>query len=75
MCVGGGSSVERYCPVQLAGAGVYFGTLAFGDHQPGESLFVEKTLIPYGHEDHSEVVAPIGMCLTEFHCLLLYRDR
>ena len=66
--------MER-CPNELAGAGVYFGTLGFGDHQPGEFLFVEKTLIPYGHEDHSEVVAPVGMCLTEFHCLLLYRDR
>ena len=57
----------------LTGAGIYYGTLGFGDHRPGESLFVEKTLIPYGSD--LETSTPVGMALTEFHCLLLYRDR
>jgi hypothetical protein len=56
----------------LTGAGVYYGQLGFGDHTPGESLFLEKTLIPYSHSSSS---SPIGMALTQFHCLLLYRDR
>lgn len=60
----------------LTGAGIYYGTLGFGDHEPGESLFVEKTLIPYrGGGEHSEVATPVGMGLTQFHCLLLYRNR
>ena len=40
---------------------------------PGESLFLEKTLIPYCHSSSS--ASPIGMALTQFYCLLLYRDR
>ncbi len=31
----------------LTGAGVYYGTLAFGSQEPGESVFIEKNLIPY----------------------------
>lgn len=31
----------------LTGAGVYYSTLAFGDQEPGETLFIEKNLIPY----------------------------
>ena len=31
----------------LTGAGIYHGMLGFGDHQPGESLTLEKNLIPY----------------------------
>ena len=57
----------------LTGAGVYYATLGFGDHKPGESLFVDKSLIPYWSD--SETSTPVGMALTEFHCLLLYRDR
>ena len=59
----------------LTGAGIYYGNLCFGDHKPGESLFLEKTLIPYSSGSHSETSTPVGMALTEFHCLLLYRDR
>lgn len=59
----------------LTGAGIYYGSLGFGDHKPGESLFLEKTLIPYSSGSHSETSTPVGMALTEFHCLLLYRDR
>ena len=58
----------------LTGAGVYYGGLGFGDHKPGESVFLEKTLIPYSTEEH-EKTPPIGMALTQFHCLLLFRDR
>ena len=31
----------------LTGAGVYYSTMVFGDQEPGESVFVEKNLIPY----------------------------
>ena len=34
---------------------------------------MEKTLIPYSHTSTSS--SPIGMTLTQFHCILLYRDR
>jgi hypothetical protein len=56
----------------LTGAGIYYGQLGFGDHMPGESLFIEKTLIPYSQSTAS--ASPIGMALTQFHCVLLYRD-
>ena len=59
----------------LTGAGIYYGKLGFGDHEAGESLFLEKTLIPYSSEQHSEFTPPVGMALTQFHCILLYRDR
>lgn len=59
----------------LTGAGVYYGQLGFGDHEPGESLFLEKELIPYTSELPSEMTPPMGMALTQFHCLLFYRDR
>lgn len=57
----------------LTGAGVYYVTLSLGRQQAGESVFVEKSLIPYWSD--SETSTPVGMALTEFHCLLLYRDR
>lgn len=59
----------------LTGAGVYYGKLEFEDQKPGDSLFSEKNLIPYDHGQHSEVTPPVGMALTQFHCMLLYRDR
>ena len=59
----------------LTGAGVYYGQLGFGDHEPGESLFLDKVLIPYTSEQPSEMTPPMGMALTQFHCLLFYRDR
>lgn len=57
----------------LTGAGIYYCTLGWGDQQPLESLFVEKILIPYGSD--LETSTPVGLSLTEFHCILLYRDR
>ncbi len=57
----------------LTGAGVYYVTLSLGHQQTGDSVFVEKSLIPYWSD--SETSTPVGMALTEFHCLLLYRDR
>lgn len=70
----------------LTGAGVYYSTLVFGDQQPGETLFLEKNLIPYsavaetGEDiviewDQADLVLPIGLALTKFHCVLLYRDK
>ena len=61
----------------MTGAGVYCGQLGFGDHEPGESLFLDKELIPYcgASEQPSELTPPMGMALTQFHCLLFYRDR
>lgn len=58
----------------LTGAGIYHGKLEFEDQKPGGSLFSEKTLIPYSPDTHVEVT-PVGMALTQFHCMLLYRDR
>ena len=45
----------------LTGAGVYYGNMTFGDHGPGESLFVEKNLIPY------PLVRPV--CVRECVCV------
>ncbi len=60
----------------LTGAGVYHGRLEFEEQKvPGDTLFAEKTLIPYSSEQKSEVSYPVGLALTQFHCVLLYRDR
>jgi len=60
----------------LTGAGVYHGRLDFEEQKvPGDSLFSDKTLIPYNSEQTSEMSHPVGMALTQFHCVLLYRDR
>ena len=50
-------------------AGLYYGHLGFEDQVPGDSLLQDYSLIPFPQSD------PIGMLLTEFHCVLLYRDR
>ena len=59
----------------LTGAGIYHGKLEFEDQKAGGTLFSEKTLIPYTSDTHVEVASPVGMALTQFHCMLLYRDR
>ena len=59
----------------LTGAGVYYGTLEFEDQKCGDTLFAEKALIPYNTEQNVEGTPPVGMVLTQFHCVLLYRDR
>lgn len=59
----------------LTGAGIYHGKLEFEDQKPGDSLDSEKTLIAYNADTHVEMAPPVGMALTQFHCVLLYRDR
>lgn len=59
----------------LTGAGIYHGKLEFEDQKVGGSLFSENTLIPYNSDLHVELTPPQGMALTQFHCVLLYRDR
>ena len=59
----------------LTGAGIFHGKLEFEDQKPGGSLLSEKTLIPYSPDSHIEVTPPVGMALTQFHCMMLYRDR
>ena len=59
----------------MTGAGVYYGRLEFENQKPGDTLIVEKELIPYSAEKNVELSPPVGMVLTQFHCVLLYRDR
>ncbi|XP_065901474.1 vacuolar protein sorting-associated protein 18 homolog [Dysidea avara] len=57
----------------LTGAGIYYGHLDFGSDQ----VIVEPRLIPYHSQDSSSSQSdvPIAMCLTQFHCLVMYRDK
>ena len=58
----------------LTGAGIFYGGLDFDNQKPGDTISV-GTIIPYSSEQHAEVTPPVSMVLTQFHCMLLYRDR
>ena len=59
----------------LTAAGVYYCTLKFSENQPGDSLLGGSVLIPYTVEVHADTAPVMGVSLSEFHCLLLYRDK
>lgn len=69
----------------LTGPGIYHGILSFHDQQVGDSVIDSANLLPYpamaldsqDDQGREETVAeiPLSIALTEFHFILLYRDR
>ncbi|KAG0369768.1 Pep3/Vps18/deep orange family-domain-containing protein [Gamsiella multidivaricata] len=64
----------------LTGPGVYHGNLVFGSQNAGESVIDTPQLLPYPatrlEPDASAAVeVPIAIALTEFHFILLYKER
>lgn len=69
----------------LTGPGIYHGILSFHDQQVGDSVIDSANLLPYpamaldsqDDQGREETVAeiPLGIALTEFHFILVYRDR
>ncbi|UZJ55107.1 hypothetical protein CBS101457_004427 [Exobasidium rhododendri] len=69
----------------LTGPGIYHGLLTFQDQRVGDSVIDSANLLPYpamalesqDDQGREETVAeiPLSIALTEFHFILLYRDR
>jgi hypothetical protein len=73
----------------LTGPGVYHGLLSFAEQEGADTVVDSANLLPYPavalEEDEAESAAnggggtvaeiPLSIALTEFHFLLLYRDR
>ncbi|KAG9067424.1 hypothetical protein KI688_012207 [Linnemannia hyalina] len=65
----------------LTGPGVYHGNLVFGSQNAGDSVIDTPQLLPYPATrlelDASSAVSeiPIAIALTEFHFILLYKER
>ncbi|KAI8344695.1 Pep3/Vps18/deep orange family-domain-containing protein [Chlamydoabsidia padenii] len=65
----------------LAGPGIYHGDLIFGSQNVGDSVIDNVQLLQYpsvpSDEESGRLVMefPISLALTEFHFVLLYKDR
>ncbi|CEI89322.1 Putative Vacuolar protein sorting-associated protein 18 homolog [Rhizopus microsporus] len=65
----------------LTGPGIYHGSLVFGSQNKGDSVIDDVQLLQYpatpsDDEFRKPVVdIPISVALTEFHFILLYKDR
>ncbi|KAI1305565.1 hypothetical protein EDD11_004922 [Mortierella claussenii] len=65
----------------LTGPGIYHGNLVFGSQNVGESVIDAPQLLPYPatrlEADATTAVSeiPIAIALTEFHFILLYKER
>ncbi|KAF9189184.1 hypothetical protein BGZ51_009790 [Haplosporangium sp. Z 767] len=65
----------------LTGAGIYHGNLIFGSQNVGDSVIDTPQLLPYPatrlESDASKAMQeiPIAIALTEFHFILLYKER
>ncbi|KAF9902355.1 hypothetical protein BX616_001970, partial [Lobosporangium transversale] len=65
----------------LTGPGIYHGNLVFGSQNVGESVIDAPQLLPYPatrlEVDSTTTVSeiPIAIALTEFHFILLYKER
>ncbi|KAG0207106.1 hypothetical protein BGX28_001582 [Mortierella sp. GBA30] len=63
----------------LTKPGIYHGNLVFGSQTTGDSVIDTPHLLPYPamrlDSDASAVEIPIAIALTEFHFILLYRER
>jgi hypothetical protein len=58
------------------GPGVYCGGLNFETPQDSNSTITSQArLLPYVTADGQSSSPPIALALTEFHVLLLYKDR
>lgn len=70
--------------IWLTGPGIYHGLIKYGDQQVGDSVIDSANLLPYpviamdtndGQEAETFAEIPLSIALTEFHFILLYRDR
>ncbi|KAF9575733.1 hypothetical protein EC968_001923 [Mortierella alpina] len=63
----------------LTKPGIYHGNLVFGSQTTGDSVIDTPHLLPYPamrlDSDASAVEIPIAIALTEFHFILLYKER
>lgn len=62
----------------LTEPGIYFGRLVFGNQGPSDSVADNAQLLPYPDANGSssaESEAPVSIAMTEFHFIMLYRDR
>ncbi|CAO3653446.1 unnamed protein product [Cunninghamella echinulata] len=64
----------------LSGPGIYHGDLVFGSQNVGDSVIDNVQLLQYpsissDDEDQLIMEPPISVALTEFHFILLYKDR
>ncbi|KAG0263918.1 hypothetical protein DFQ27_001570 [Actinomortierella ambigua] len=65
----------------LTGPGIYHGNLVFGSQNPGDTVIDAAQLLPYPatrlDSDSTTAVSeiPIAIALTEFHFILLNRER
>ncbi|CAG8443951.1 10866_t:CDS:10 [Ambispora leptoticha] len=65
----------------LTGPGIYHGSLVFGSQEIGDSVIDSAQLLPYpatpSETDSSALVSesPLSITLTEFHFILLYKER
>ncbi|KAI7872143.1 Pep3/Vps18/deep orange family-domain-containing protein [Spinellus fusiger] len=65
----------------LTGPGIYHGNLVFGSQNIGDSVIDNAELLQYpatpSEDEAGQLVTeiPISMALTEFHFVLLYKDR
>ena len=75
------SETNNYLPTILklmlyVGPGVYCGGLNFDTLQDNNSTVTSQArLLPYVTADGQSSIPPIALALTEFHVLLLYKDR
>jgi hypothetical protein len=81
------SGVSSLC-AWLTGVGVFYCSMAFGEQNPGDGVFSQSKLLPFPSQaivngvsalsnpsDNDQGVPPLSLSLTEFHFLLLYRNR
>ncbi|KAI8985185.1 Pep3/Vps18/deep orange family-domain-containing protein [Pilobolus umbonatus] len=65
----------------LTGPGIYHGSLVFGSQNVGDSVVDDVQLLQYpatpSEDDSGKLITevPISVALTEFHFILLYKDR
>ncbi|KAK3737231.1 hypothetical protein QZH41_010859 [Actinostola sp. cb2023] len=60
----------------LTGSGVYYGKLKFKTEGKIDNVITESKLLLYMQTgENKEIIAPISIGLTEFHALLLNKDR
>ncbi|CAB4425152.1 unnamed protein product [Rhizophagus irregularis] len=63
----------------LTGPGIYHGSLVFGSQDTGDSVIDSAKLLPYPSTANNDSTAvaefPLSSALTEFHFILLYKER
>ncbi|RIA95939.1 Pep3/Vps18/deep orange family-domain-containing protein [Glomus cerebriforme] len=62
----------------LTNPGIYHGSLVFGSQDIGDSVIDSAKLLPYPTTPNNDTTAaeiPLSIALTEFHFILLYKER